>query len=120
MVPLLNTGRDHLLVYAFSYSDDQFLENLKYFIREAVANDTVADYLIIVQEGPGLQVCCCCWWRVGVHLLRLAGCGLPPVQQPLPPEAPPQPGIAWVPQSQPARCRSSQAIKQKSLSAGAT
>ena len=55
--PLLNTNRDHLLIYAFSYSDSEFLENLKYFVQEAVQNDTVADYVIIVQEGPSLQVC---------------------------------------------------------------
>lgn len=56
LAPVLSTGRDHLLIYAFSYSDQEFLENLKYFLQEAVANDVVADYLIIVQEGPTLQV----------------------------------------------------------------
>lgn len=54
--PLLSTGRDHLLVYAFSNSDPQFLENLKYFIQEAIADDKLADHIIIVQEGAGLQV----------------------------------------------------------------
>lgn len=50
------TGRDHLLLYAFSYTDPEFLHNLEYFVKEAVLGDTVADYVIIVQEGPGLQV----------------------------------------------------------------
>jgi len=58
LAPVLNTGRDHLLIYAFSYSDQEFLENLKYFLQEAVANDAIADHLIIVQEGPTLQVRC--------------------------------------------------------------
>lgn len=56
--PLASTDRDHLLIYAFSYNDEQSLENLKYFVAEAVADDTVADYIIIVQEGPELKVRC--------------------------------------------------------------
>jgi hypothetical protein len=56
--PLASTDRDHLLIYAFSYSDEQSLENLKYFVAEAVTDDTVADYIIIVQEGPELKVRC--------------------------------------------------------------
>lgn len=58
LAPILNTGRDHLLVYAFSYTDPEFLHNLEYFIREAVHGDTAADFLIIVQEGPNLKVRC--------------------------------------------------------------
>lgn len=49
-------GRDHLLLYAFSYTDSEFLHNLEYFINEGVVSDVVADYIIIVQEGPTLQV----------------------------------------------------------------
>jgi len=56
LTPSLSTGRDHLLVYAFSYTDSEFLHNLQYFIREAVEGDTLADYIIIVQEGPTLKV----------------------------------------------------------------
>jgi hypothetical protein len=56
ITPILATGRDHLLLYAFSYTDPEFLHNLEYFIREAVIGDTVADHIIIVQEGPDLQV----------------------------------------------------------------
>lgn len=58
IAPVFSTSRDHLLIYAFSYSDPQYLENLRYFITEAVANDTVADHVIIVQEGPSLKVRC--------------------------------------------------------------
>jgi hypothetical protein len=54
--PVLSTSRDHLLIYAFSYSDPEYLQNLQYFIAEAVVNDTVADHVIIVQEGPTLKV----------------------------------------------------------------
>lgn len=58
IAPVFSTSRDHLLIYAFSYSDPQYLENLRYFITEAIANDTVADHVIIVQEGPSLKVSC--------------------------------------------------------------
>lgn len=58
IAPVFSTSRDHLLMYAFSYSDPQYLENLRYFITEAIANDTVADHVIIVQEGPSLKVRC--------------------------------------------------------------
>lgn len=58
IAPVFSKSRDHLLIYAFSYSDPQYLENLRYFITEAVANDTVADHVIIVQEGPSLEVRC--------------------------------------------------------------
>jgi hypothetical protein len=58
IAPIFSTSRDHLLIYAFSYSDPQYLENLRYFISEAVVNDTVADHVIIVQEGPSLKVRC--------------------------------------------------------------
>jgi hypothetical protein len=56
VTPILATGRDHLLLYAFSYTDPEFLHNLEYFIRNAVIGDTVADHIIIVQEGPDLEV----------------------------------------------------------------
>jgi hypothetical protein len=55
-MPILATGRDHLLLYAFSYTDPEFLHNLEYFIKEAVIGDTVADHIIIVQAGPDLKV----------------------------------------------------------------
>ncbi|WIA10790.1 hypothetical protein OEZ85_010958 [Tetradesmus obliquus] len=55
VAPILATGRDHLLLYAFSYTDPEFLHNLEYFIKEAVIGDTVADHVIIVQEGPELE-----------------------------------------------------------------
>eukprot|EP00882_Tetradesmus_deserticola_P016554 GHRQ01017688.1.p1 GENE.GHRQ01017688.1~~GHRQ01017688.1.p1 ORF type:complete len:308 (+),score=99.69 GHRQ01017688.1:374-1297(+) len=53
--PILATGRNHLLLYAFSYTDTEFLHNLEYFVKEAVIGDTIADYVIIVQEGPELK-----------------------------------------------------------------
>jgi hypothetical protein len=56
VAPILATGRDHLLLYAFSYTDPEFLHNLEYFIKEAVIGDTVADHIIIVQEGADLEV----------------------------------------------------------------
>lgn len=58
------SGRDHLLLYAFSYTDPEFLHNLEYFVKEAVVGDTVADTIIIVQEGPGLQVS---WYAAAVE-----------------------------------------------------
>eukprot|EP00882_Tetradesmus_deserticola_P029920 GHRQ01033555.1.p1 GENE.GHRQ01033555.1~~GHRQ01033555.1.p1 ORF type:complete len:166 (+),score=18.36 GHRQ01033555.1:193-690(+) len=54
--PILATGRNHLLLYAFSYTDTEFPHNLEYFVKEAVIGDTIADYVIIVQEGPELKV----------------------------------------------------------------
>jgi hypothetical protein len=57
--PVFSTSRDHLLIYAFSYSDPEYLQNLQYFIAEAVVNDTIADHVIIIQEGPTLKV-----WRM--------------------------------------------------------
>jgi hypothetical protein len=57
--PLLRTGRDHLLLYAFSNSDAEALANLQYFVQEAVLNDTLADFIVIVQQGPTLQVRVC-------------------------------------------------------------
>lgn len=56
IAPVFSTDRDHLLIYAFSNSDPQYLENLQYFIAEAIINDVVADHVIIVQEGPSLKV----------------------------------------------------------------
>jgi len=56
LTPILSTGRDHVLLYAFSYTDPEFLHNLEYFVQEAVEGDTLADYIIIVQQGPTLKV----------------------------------------------------------------
>eukprot|EP00775_Hariotina_reticulata_P012780 gene12780-12909_t len=55
LTPVLSTGRDHVLLYAFSYTDPEFLHNLEYFVQEAVEGDTLADHIIIVQEGPTLK-----------------------------------------------------------------
>jgi hypothetical protein len=57
---ILHTDRDHLLIYTFAYGDPQSLDNLEYFITEAVVHDTVADHVIIVQEGPSLKVSALC------------------------------------------------------------
>ncbi len=53
--PLLSSGRDHLILYAFSASDPEAVVNLRYFIDNAVIGDDVADVIIIVQQGGGLQ-----------------------------------------------------------------
>lgn len=69
---LLKTGRDHLVVYAFSYSDPEAFSNLNYFINEAVLDDTIADFIIIVQQGPTLQVSLGA--ATSLHLAACASC----------------------------------------------
>ncbi|KAF8068311.1 UVR8 [Scenedesmus sp. PABB004] len=49
------SARDHLLLYVFSPTDPEFLENLRFFVSEAVARDTLADHVIIVQTGDDLE-----------------------------------------------------------------
>jgi hypothetical protein len=47
---------DVLVLYVFAHTDPDFLENLKYFVREAVGRDPgVCDYLIAVHRSHGLE-----------------------------------------------------------------
>ena len=47
-----------LVLYVFANTDPQFLENLKYFVAEAVERDPgVCDYVIALQRSHGLLVC---------------------------------------------------------------
>jgi hypothetical protein len=83
--PILHTDRDHLLIYTFAYGDPQSLDNLEYFITEAIVHDTVADHVIIVQEGPSLKVSALCSGQqcLAVHHIttaaKKAGWGTPTV-----------------------------------------
>eukprot|EP00195_Chlamydomonas_chlamydogama_P010072 CAMPEP_0202914022 /NCGR_PEP_ID=MMETSP1392-20130828/62019_1 /ASSEMBLY_ACC=CAM_ASM_000868 /TAXON_ID=225041 /ORGANISM="Chlamydomonas chlamydogama, Strain SAG 11-48b" /LENGTH=431 /DNA_ID=CAMNT_0049605511 /DNA_START=282 /DNA_END=1577 /DNA_ORIENTATION=- len=49
--------RDILVMYIFAASDPEFLDNLRFFIKEAVQQDKLCDYLIVVQkyEGDGVE-----------------------------------------------------------------
>lgn len=55
---LLRSGqREVLVLYVFAHTDNEFLENLRFFVREAIEQDVgVCDYVIAVQRSRGLQV----------------------------------------------------------------
>lgn len=48
------------MLYVFAHTDPEFLENLRYFVRAAVAPDAgpngAADYVFAVKRGHGLDV----------------------------------------------------------------
>ena len=48
--------RDILVLYVFAYTDPEYLNNLKYFIREAVMEDERSMYYIAVQMVNDLHV----------------------------------------------------------------
>ena len=47
---------DVLVMYVFSNSDSEYLENLKFFLREGVHPDDGCEYLFIVNRSPNEEV----------------------------------------------------------------
>ncbi|KIY96554.1 hypothetical protein MNEG_11409, partial [Monoraphidium neglectum] len=51
---LRGSRREVVVLYVFAYTDPEFLDNLKYFVKEAVERDPgVCDYVIAVQRSHG-------------------------------------------------------------------
>lgn len=49
--PSHSASADVLVMYVFSNTDPQYLDNLRYFVREGVAQDDGCDYVFIVNQG---------------------------------------------------------------------
>ncbi len=50
-------GREVLVMYLFAASDPEYLDNLKFFVAEAVIGDQRCDYVIILQDYKADEVC---------------------------------------------------------------
>jgi hypothetical protein len=48
---------DTLVIYIFSNTDPEYLDNLRFFVHFGVADGDGCDYIIVVQEEPGQEVC---------------------------------------------------------------
>lgn len=47
-----DSERHVLVLYIFAATDPQFIENLRYFVKEAVQHDTECEYVIVIQQSP--------------------------------------------------------------------
>jgi hypothetical protein len=63
---------DTLVVYVFSDTEEQYSENLRFFLTEAVRAGDGADYFIILQVAC-LPACCAVMLLSCCALLRIVG-----------------------------------------------
>lgn len=53
---VLPLQKSTLVLYVFSYTDPEFLNNLRYFIKQAINPNDHCDYVISVQLGKNMKV----------------------------------------------------------------
>lgn len=54
------TSKDTLVMYVFSNTDSEYINNLRFFVQFAVAEDDNCDYVIIIQTDKNVPVRVCC------------------------------------------------------------